>query len=377
MGGALAAVVLVLAAAQPPGGERALAFSDGQWQLEGAAKVERDGDREVLSVETGEAVRRDVSFQDGTIDFEVQLTRRRSFVYVLFRVLGEGENEEVYLRPHKSGLPDALQYAPVWQGQSAWQLHHGPGGTAAVELAPDVWTRVRLKVAGSRAALYVGDMDKPAMVMPRLAREPRAGGIALRGFSPGKPTNRPIARYANVVVRPGPVTIDVPAEAAKQPAVAAGTVRAWAVSRSFVPRDGAPVEVPSADVLGPLQRLETEPDGLLELHRHVKLPAGSRDGTAVARLHVRAAKAGVHPFDLGFSDVATVFVNGRPVFRADASYSFDAPRREGLIGYDQARLYLDLTAGDNEVAVLLSDGFGGWGLMGRFVSPEGLQIEAR
>jgi hypothetical protein len=46
----------------------------------------------------------------------------------------------------------------------------------------------------------------------------------------------------------------------------------------------------------------------------------------------RAAPRNV-AFDLGFSDVATVFVNGLQVFRGDASYSFDRPRREG-IGFD-------------------------------------------
>jgi hypothetical protein len=65
------------------------------------------------------------------------------------------------------------------------------------------------------------------------------------------------------------------------------------------------------------------------------------------------------------------------VFRGDASYSFDTPRREGLIGFDQARLYLPLVAGDNEVAVLVSDVFGGWGLMGRFVGAPGLTIDPR
>ena len=43
---------------------------------------------------------------------------------------GDGENEEIYLRPHKTNLPDAIQYAPVFRGQSAWQLYHGPGNTA-------------------------------------------------------------------------------------------------------------------------------------------------------------------------------------------------------------------------------------------------------
>jgi hypothetical protein len=380
MGPAFAAVLLVLGAPQPPDGERALPLSDGRWELRGAARVERDGEREVLSVETGAAVRGDVSLQDGTIDFEVQLTRRRSFVYLLFRVAAEGEHEEVYLRPHKSGLPDALQYAPVWQGQSAWQLHHGPGATAPVELDAGVWTRVRLVISGSRAALYVGDLGKPALVIPRLAREPRAGSIALRGFKPPDGAAKgPIARFANVVVRPGAASVDLPSEAAaaKPPAADAGIVRAWAVSRSFLPKESVSAELPTGPVLGELQRVETGADGLLELHRFVKMPEGSRRAAAVARVRVRAAKAGVYPFDLGFSDVATVFVNGQPIFRCDASYSFDAPRREGLIGYDQARLYLSLAAGDNDLAILLSDGFGGWGLMGRFPSPEGLQVEAR
>jgi hypothetical protein len=103
----------------------------------------------------------------------------------------------------------------------------------------------------------------------------------------------------------------------------------------------------------------------------VKAP-GEGPAAAVARLRVRAAQAGVYALDLGFSDIATVFLNGRPIFRGDASYSFDRPRREGLIGFDQARLYLPLVAGENDLAILLTDTFGGWGLMGRFVNASGL-----
>ena len=73
----------------------------------------------------------------------------------------------------------------------------------------------------------------------------------------------------------------------------------------------------------------------------------------------------------------THFVNGRPLFRGEGSYSYDAPRREGLIGFDQARLWLPLKAGENDLAVLVSDGFGGWGVMGRFADPRGLLVEPR
>ena len=47
------------------------------------------------------------------------------------------------------------------------------------------------------------------------------------------------------------------------------------------------------------------------------------------------------------------------------------------IGYDQARLYLPLQAGDNELVVVVADGFGGMGLMARFPDATGLEIDAR
>ena len=108
--------------------ERPLPFSDGGWELHGeGSRTGKDGDREVLHLESGEAVRRDVRLEDGTIDFDVRVTDRRSFVYLYFRMVSDDDHEEIYLRPHKSNLPDALQYAPVWQRRSSWQLYHGAG----------------------------------------------------------------------------------------------------------------------------------------------------------------------------------------------------------------------------------------------------------
>ena len=351
----------------------------------------KDGGRDVLQVETGFGHRRDVRIQDGTIDFDVQVTRRRSFVYVYFRAVAEGEREEFYLRPHKSGLPDAVQYAPVWQNSSAWQLHHGPGGTAATGFDPGVWTHVRVVMQGQRAAIFVKDMTTPALIVPRLARDPQAGHIALGGFLPADvPGEGAVARFANVVVRPE-ISYDFaaapgqkapgasPAAASTAPGVApAGTiVTTWSVSRSFVPKDEAVPTLPGPDVTGEFTKLDAEPDGLLQLHRHVTVPQGSRVAAAVARVTVRTPRAGIYAFDLGFSDIATVFVNGKPVFRGDASYSFDRPRREGLIGYDQARIYLPLPAGDTDLAIVVSDSFGGWGIMARFIDAPGIMAVAR
>jgi hypothetical protein len=385
-------VVAVAAVALPAEGQQALPLTDRGWELKGAsATLERVDGRDVLSVESGFAYRRDVRLQDGSIDFDVQLTRRRSFVYVMFRMADDREYEEIYLRPHKSSLPDAVQYAPVYQGASAWQLYHGPGATAPVAFEPGAWTHVRVVLSGEKAALFVGDAQQPVLVVPRLARASVAGYLALRGFAPPGSGSGPVARFANVSITPGAPAFDfasarkdaAPDQAAPAagPAVPQpGAVRAWSVSRAFeVPKGTpAPPALPAAGVLGAWARVEALPSGLVELHRHVKLPSPeTRDVAAVARVRVRAATAGVRRFEMGFSDVATVFLNGHPLFQADAHYSYDNPRQEGLVHYGQASVFLPLEQGDNDLAVLVSDGFGGWGLMGRFADATGLELDAR
>jgi hypothetical protein len=374
-------LVVAAALALPAAAQQPLPLTDGGWDLKGAsAKLERFDGRDVLSVENGFAYRRDVKLQDGTIDFDVQLTRRRSFVYVMFRMAEDREFEEMYLRPHKSSLPDAIQYAPVHQGSSAWQLYHGPGATAAAAFEPGAWTHVRLVLRGEQAALFVGDLEKPALVVPRLARAPVAGYLALRGFAPPGSGAGPVARFANVSISPGTPAFDFARQDPPPDQGVPGAVRAWSVSRAFaVPKDApAPPALPAKAVLGAFSRVEADPSGLVVLHRSVKLPTPeTRDVAAVARLRVRASAAGVRRLDLGFSDVATVFLNGRPIFQADARYSYDDPRQEGLIHYGQASVFLPLDVGWNDLSVLVSDGFGGWGLMGRFPDAAGLELDAR
>lgn len=368
----------VLAVAAPAAAQEKLPISDGRWELgDKGVRMETVDGRETLAFESGVATRRDVKLQDGTIEMEVQVTRRRSFVYVTFRMQDDREYEDFYLRPHKSGLPDALQYAPVYQGQSAWQLYHGPGATAAVEFAPGTWTRLRLVLQGSRAAVFLGTAERPVMVA-RLARESRPGYIALRAFvPPDTPGSGPVARFADVVVRPNVVPFDFSTVPVEAPVIPPGVIRRWTVSEAIPASDTPPAVLPSPEALGRMQVVDARPTGLVELHRFVTLPAGSRVGACVARVRVRAAKAGPVPLDLGYSDRATVFLNGRPLYYGDQGYRFDAPRREGLIGYDQARVWLPLEAGENELAVLVSDSFGGWGLMGRFADPAGLELDPR
>ena len=361
----LAALAATLLLVQEP--SRSLAVDDPAWELGGAVeRVEYRGVR-AFRIGTGDAIRRDVSFEDGTIELDVALNGLRSFVYLFFRAASDDEREEIYLRPHKTRLPDAIQYAPVFRGQSAWQLYHGPGGTAAAELSTGDWLHVRLVVQGRRAALFLGGGSKPVMVVPRLARAPAAGFLALHGFIPRGGSAPEAAYFANVVVRPGVVPVDFARYPSSEP-VPSGVVDRWEISAPF-PLDSGVVERLAARP-AEWRVVAAEPSGLLELDRYVARPAPR--SAILTRLRVRARSAGTRVLELGFSDDATVFLDGRPIFSARSSYSFDHPRRDGVIGLDQAMVYLPLAVGEHEIVVAVVDSFGGWGLMGRWRDATGL-----
>ena len=347
-------------------------IGDDGWEISGDHTIENFQGQKALRLESARAYRRDIRFEDGTIEVDVALTGHRSFVYVQFRMQSDGECEEFYLRPHKTELPDAIQYTPVFRRRSNWQLYHGPGSTAAAALPAGEWIRLRIEVSGRQAAVFVGDVDEPQLIVPRLARDPKPGYLALRGFVPRNSTG-PAAHFANLRVLPGQTSFAFPDVEPEKPAP--GVVRRWHVSPSFTPTDAVVREIPADILTGDAwSSLETEPSGMLVLGRHRDVPEGARRWAVLARLNLAAEEAGSRRLDLGFSDGITVFLNGSPLFSADDSYSFDQPRRQGLITPEQASVYLPLAKGDNDLVLAITDSFGGWGLMGRFNDLSGIEI---
>ncbi len=365
-------VAAVAQPAEPPPAER----PDPTWELAGDARVEDHLGRQAIRMGMGLAHCENVRFEDGTIELDLAVTPYRSFAYVQFRIQESGENEEFYFRSHKSGLPDAIQYTPVYRRESNWQLYHGADDTAAAWLPPEEWIHVRIVVRGDRAAVFVGDAPTPQLVTT-LDRPAGPGDIALRSFRPrGIPDGVFLASYSNVVIRSGVVDFDFPEPSAVESP--AGVVKQWRVSPAFAPQAGAVTEVPAETLAAEgWQTLAADPSGLVVIGRDVAKPEGVRRAAAAARIVVRAAEAARRRFDFGYSDEVSVFLNGELLFSGNDRYSFNFPRRQGLITIDQGSLYLPLAAGDNELLLVVTDVFGGWGVMGRFPDSEGLEVLAK
>jgi len=82
-----------------------------RWELQGKARAAEYQGRKCLSLDGGAAVLKDLEMRDGVVDVDVATPASRGFFGVQFRIANDGANAEwVYLRQHKSGLTDALQY---------------------------------------------------------------------------------------------------------------------------------------------------------------------------------------------------------------------------------------------------------------------------
>lgn len=350
--------------------------TDPAWTLRQDVEVVDYQRASAFRMVNGQAVLTEADFQDGTIEFDVAMTGLRSFVYVQFRIQPDNGREDFYLRPHKSSLPDAAQYTPVIGAGTQWQLHHAEGGTAAVPLPVDEWVHVRVVVSGRQAALFVGDQRQPAIVA-QLVREPRPGGIALRGFVPEGSAAPQSAHFANLVVKPGVVSYDFPPP--KQKDLPQGTITRWSVSEAF---ETSVSDAPGAAYLGPVldaepsgfRTVDTADRGMLDFHALLRPERMDGAWTTVASVGIRAAADTRRRLRLGFSDAVTVFLNGNPILHLDHSYSYDDPMRAGLFYPGQATVFLDLREGENELSIVVADVFGGWALYGELDSLDGLTL---
>ncbi|MGH9704595.1 MAG: hypothetical protein ACRD4K_14565, partial [Candidatus Acidiferrales bacterium] len=151
-----------------------------RWELQGQAKLAQYQGRKCIFIDGGAASLKDFEMRDGVLDVDAASPADRGFFGFDFRIANDGANyEEVYLRQHKSGYPDAIQYTPVFNTGRNWQIYNGPGFTAAVNIPKGAWFHLRLQVTGAQAKLYVKDMDQPALVMNDLKTGIQKGQLAL------------------------------------------------------------------------------------------------------------------------------------------------------------------------------------------------------
>jgi hypothetical protein len=345
-------------------------------ELEGEAKAAEYKGRACLRLDGGAASVKDLEFRDGVIDVDVATPAKRGFFGIQFRISSDGGDAEwFYLRQHKSGLPDAMQYTPVLHTGLNWQIYNGPGFTGAVDIPRDAWFHLRLEVTGAQARLFVGDMEKPALVASDLKSGVQKGAVALAALT-GE------TYFANFEVRETPPA----AWERHPPPMPDGTLTSWSLSPSYdaLARD---LERPltAAEIAAiPWQRVEAEAPGFVVVNRYRDSPhphvtfqgdfskrLDPQPGTQVvfAKTTIAADTDRLVRLAVGYSDEVRVYFNGRILWRGRSAQNFRDPGFLGIMSADDDALYLPLKKGDNELILAVSELGGGWGFVCRVEDP--------
>lgn len=345
-----------------------------RWDLQGEAKVAEYQGRKSLRFDGGAAILKDFQFRDGVVDVDVATPAKRGFFGFDFRLDADGRNyEELYLRQHQSGLPDAMQYTPVFNTGRNWQIYNGPGFTGAVDIPKDAWFHLRLEVTGAQAKLYVKDMEKPALVMNDLKSGMQQGQVALMALT-GE------TYFSNFELRTTP---DVPWER-HLPPMRPNTLAKWSLSPAYdaLARNlERPLRSAESNAIH-WQDVEAEPPGFVVIYRYRDAPhpmvtfqsdfstrLQPQPGMKViyARTSIDSDREQVKKLEIGYSDDVSVFLNGKILYRGRSAQGFRDPRFLGIINPENDAVYLPLKKGKNELMLAVSELGGGWGFICRLV----------
>jgi hypothetical protein len=332
--------------------------------------------RKAIFLRGAAAMLKDFELQDGVIDVDVASPATRAFFGLEFRANpAERSAEWIYLRPHKSGLPDALQYTPVLGGGLIWQFFNGPGFTGPLEIPRNAWFHLRLEVAGAQAKLYVNDMGQPCLIMSDLKSGNHKGSVSLVNLT------GPVY-FANFQVRETP-----PGNwDRKPPPMPANTLTTWSLSQAWDAETRDPERpLSSAESAGTdWQQVTAEPPGFIVVNRYRPAPQVNvtfaddfskrlepQKGAKVvyARTTIGSDRAEVRRLYLGYSDEVSVFLNGSILFRGRSAQNFRDPGFLGIVSPENDSIYLPLRKGRNELLLAVTELGGGWGFTCRLGAP--------
>jgi len=348
-----------------------------RWELEGQAKAAEYQGRKCLFLDGGAAILKDFEMRDGVLDVDVATPASRGFFGFDVRIDADGKNyEEIYLRQHKSGLPDAMQYTPVLNTGRNWQIYNGPGFTGAVDIPKDTWFHLRLEVTGTQAKLYVKDMEKPALVMDDLKSGVQKGQVALYVLTGA-------TYFSNFQVRETP---PIPWER-HLPPMPPETLTKWSLSPSYdaLARNLERPLSPAESAAIQWQDVEAEPPGFAVIYRYRDAPhprvtfqgdfskrLEPQPGMKVvyARTNIDSDREQVKKLFIGYSDDVSVFLNGKILYRGRSAQGFRDPGFLGIVNPENDAVYLPLKKGRNELMLAVSELGGGWGFICRLVNSE-------
>ena len=344
-------------------------FSGHTWTVTAEeAVVENHKGRGSLKLGSGRVHAEEIEFLNGVIRFDVSFANQRSFIGAGWRSLDQDNFEDMYLRAHKANLPDTVQYTPVYNGLSAWQMFYDQHAIAPMTHRHDTWNQVKIVVDGDAAEIYYNDSSEPVLHIRDLDRDAVMGGINLRVSGPAKGpvyfsnfSISPLTEPDRIVPEPQ-LDIDLPK----------GLITNWTVS-GLVTEGITEQTLPDlTDLNLTWQSIGVSQYGISNL---AELTAPTREQTTVLiKANIKSDSEQLKDMTFGYSDRVRIYLNGERIYTGISGWRVRNYNYLGLVSLHET-LGLKLKTGNNELVIAVSERFGGWAWGAAIPDQSGLVIE--
>ena len=337
-------------------------FDSSIWNTENAELIHTTFQgRKAVLLNKGGIYLKDIEFLNGVIEVDINISNRRNFPGVIFRMTGRGNYEHFYVRPHQSGNPDANQYTPVFNGTAGWQLYYGEQWSFPVAYNFGEWHHLKIVVRGGQADIYLDNMEQSALQVD-LLRDVAPGTIGVNtGIAP--------VYFANFKYSKSETTYPATSVESTAPENA---ITQWMISDVIADSltSGTTLDRSLKDLTWKLR--DSESNGVINLSRFGVRKQGHN--TVAVRLSIETKQQQVRKLEFGFSDKVKLFLNDKAIYEGHDRYMSRDYRYLGTIGFFDT-VYLPLKKGQNELWFLITEAFGGWGLQAKFDDIAGLEIK--
>lgn len=333
-------------------------FDTQNWILANNARIENFMGREVLR---GTAYLKDVQIENGILEVDIYSTGVRNFGGFMFNLQSFDDYEWCWLRMHKTNgfIQDGVQYAPIFNGTSCWQLNGGRNGIAPVNLPKNEWVHLKLVIQNDEAILFVADMNKPVLIMNNLQHDQKSGLVGLKGlWHDGLYFSNFSYQFTESID-----DLDQNIEMKYEKDV----ISDWKLSPRYrINKFSETESYPTKRILDTKKWLTPKVglDGLVNITRYYGHKPGEKKSCAMLKTIIKSKSERKVELLFGYSDAVTIFINGQPIFSGNRAYRSRNLTFGGWISFND-KVYLDLKKGDNELLVVIAEHFGGWGFQGK------------
>lgn len=328
-------------------------MSPSNWELSDGAKYrfETFDGKETLLL-NGKAAVKEHQFSNGTLEVDVYANNARSFAGITFRKQ-QGTMEEVYMRLHKSNQADAVQYTPIYNDESGWQLYREY--QANVTFKNSGWNSLRVVVNGAMADVFVN--NEKVLSVDNLKTDLSIGQFGLFALFNNRFSNFRITNSAAVAQ---PKSTD-------KNSSNSNIIKQWNLAEAFPYIEGEF----NSNGLSKMKykTVKTEDSGLLPISKYIERPSSgnfedNEEVYTVASTIIDSDTKQVKQFFFDYSDKIIVYINGKAIYSGNNAFRSKGVQYQGHIDINANNLYINLKEGKNTIHCVIIDRANGWGLIG-------------